>query len=672
LFDEPIARESPAVSGAFPGFSRTGDDGPQIARDEALHSPFPESSMLRIIDRRFVTILVAALVAACGHSNPTAPSTSTPAATTALQAAATVSSVLPAALPPSQATQTLVVEGANFMPGLSVIFAVGPASGSTPASDSSQTLSGSAIQNLTSSSFEVNVTVPGPGQYTLRVINPSSTPSEPKTVTGDPTITGNPAVAGLSPRSPVVSSAPDPVYVVGTGFISGVSVVLTLPDGTTSTVGGSSITFGSPTVFQMRPTFAQAGAYSLRVVNPSGQTSDPFPFTVQSPEAPAPPVITSLSPGTLTAGTPVQLIYVSGTGFQPGLAATLTLPDGSTSPIDPSLVTFGSSTIFNVKAVLPTAGAYALRVTNPSGATSTPFAFTVTNPEAPASPTIAGLSPRSPIVNAAVQLVYVGGAGFQNGLTVTMTAPDGSTSTVPPSAVTFGTSTAFSMRVVLATVGSYALQVTNPSGQASPVFPFTVKSPETPVPPAISSISPGSLVAGTPVQGVYVNGSQFQSGLTAVLTLPDGTTQSVDGTAITFGSSTVFKMNVALPLAGSYTVQATNPSGLASNVFSFSVAAPAAPAAPTTTGISPESPVQQSVPQGVYVAGTGFQTGLTVALTAPDGTTTTVSGSAITFGSSMIFKMTVTLLSPGTYSVVVTNPSGLSSAPRTFTVKAGA
>jgi len=76
----------------------------------------------RLFDRRTVIALASVLAAACGHSSPAAPSIVPQPAPQASLASATVSSVLPATLPPSTSMQTLVVEGTNFQPGLMVIF----------------------------------------------------------------------------------------------------------------------------------------------------------------------------------------------------------------------------------------------------------------------------------------------------------------------------------------------------------------------------------------------------------------------------------------------------------------------------------------------------------------------------------------------------------------------
>jgi hypothetical protein len=625
--------------------------------------------MNRFVDRRIVVALAAVLAAACGHSSPSAPSIVAQPTPQATQASATVSSVLPATLPPSASMQTLVVEGTNFQPGLTVIFSQAGASTAHASPHSTQSITGTDVQNLTSTSFNVNVMVSGAGSYVLQVVNPSASPSAPSTVIADPSLSSNPTIAGLSPRSPAPGTAPTPVYVVGTNFVAGLSVQLTFPDGSTTTLGGTAITFGSSTIIQMRPSLSQSGTYSLRVVNPSGASSDAFSFEVSTPTPPT-PAVTGVSPLPLTAGTPIQHIYISGSGFQAGLSVALTRPDGSATTVANGDVSFGTSTAFAINVVLPVAGSYSVVVTDPSGLSSTPFAFTIQAPSpTPSAPTIAGLSPRSPTMNSAVQKVYVGGANFQSGLAVAITAPDGSTSSVSGSAVTFGTSTAFSMNVTLATAGAYSLVVTNPSGASSASFPFTVQTPAPPVAPTITSISPGSPVAGSATQSVSVNGTGFQSLGTVTLTMPDGTSMPLSPTAITWTSSSAFKMSVVLGTVGTYGVQITNPTGLSSGVLSFAVVA-AAP--PTVTGTSPQTPTAGTPVQGVYVAGTGFETGLSVTLTVPGGATSTISGSAITVGSSTIFKMNVVLPVPGAYTFVVNNPSGLSSAPASLTVGGGA
>ena len=66
-------------------------------------------------------------------------------------------------------------------------------------------------------------------------------------------------------------------------------------------------------------------------------------------------------------------------------------------------------------------------------------------------------------------------------------------------------------------------------------------------------------------------GTNFQTGVTATLTLPDGSNVTVSGSAIVGSSATAFKMMVVLPTAGNYRVRAVNPSGQTSDAFAFVV-----------------------------------------------------------------------------------------------------
>lgn len=610
-------------------------------------------------------VVLGALAVACSHSNPAGP---TPDLTSGQSAGvqATVAGVLPASLPPSGTAQTLMVDGGNFQPGLTVEL--------MSSSGGATTFGGSAITNLTETSFQVSVRVSEQGAYQLRVINPASRPSESVTVTATPSETSAPTVAGLSPGSPTQNDAVQGVYVAGTNFQAGLHVTLTLPGGGSMTVDGSSVVFGSPTMIKMFVVLHDAGSYKLRVVNSSGQTSEPWTFTVKGVDpTPATPVVTGLSPSSPTTNSSAQYIYVAGSGFEAGLSVALTRPNGETSTIAGSAINFGSSSGFKMSVLLGDPGSHSLRVINPSGKTSEPWTFTVKPPEAPQAPVVTGISPESPSKKSEAQGVYVSGDNFASGLTVVLTRPNGEMSTIGGSAIYFGSPTVFKMMVVLADVGAYSFKVVNPAGLMSNVWTFTVKVPEVPT-PSVSGLSPSSPTQSSSPQQIYVGGTGFESGLFVTLTLPGGGTTTIGGSAITFGqttsgSSSSFKMTVVLADAGVYSMTVTNPSGKTSAPKSFTVKSPES-LTPTVTGLSPSSPTLKAEAQGVYVAGTNFQEGLSVLVTRPNGETSTIGGSAIYFGSATIFKMNLVLGVAGDYSMRVVNPSGKTSDAWAFTVKA--
>ena len=128
-------------------------------------------------------------------------------------------------------------------------------------------------------------------------------------------------------------------------------------------------------------------------------------------------------------------------------------------------------------------------------------------------------------------------------------------------------------------------------------------------------------------------------------------------------------MLVTLPEPGSASLRVVNPSGAASNWKEFTVK-PGESAAPTVTRIEPEHPTASGASQPIWIVGTNFQEGLTVKLTRPGGSTTTISGDAIDRQSSTVVKVMMSLGDPGNYSLKVVNPGGQMSGSLSFAVGA--
>jgi hypothetical protein len=220
---------------------------------------------------------------------------------------------MPASLSATDTSQTIIVVGSNFKPGLTVditpstgakTIVTGGASHSTGGTIH---LSGSAIQSVTDTSFEALVTVAAAGTYTLLVNNPAAPPSPAVTVTAQVNNAPRPAISGITPGSPVVSTTAQTVMVVGSDFQAGLSVALTGPKGTTTTLGGAAITDATQTTFHVSATLAEAGTYKLRVSNPGGQISEPCTFTVKAADQLATPTVTGVTPATPTgSGAPTS------------------------------------------------------------------------------------------------------------------------------------------------------------------------------------------------------------------------------------------------------------------------------------------------------------------------------------------------------------------------------
>src|SRR5581483_5534930 len=136
------------------------------------------------------------------------------------------------------------------------------------------------------------------------------------------------------------------------------------------------------------------------------------------------------------------------------------------------------------------------------GGTSSGVTFTVNNP----APSITSISPSAVTVNSPAISITVQGAGFVAGSTV---AVNGSPRTTP-----FLSATQLIANLPstdLDTVGSFTITVANssPGGGTSNGVIFTVSA--FPV-PTISTLSPSSVVVGSPDLTVTVTGTNFVSG----------------------------------------------------------------------------------------------------------------------------------------------------------------
>lgn len=88
-----------------------------------------------------------------------------------------------------------------------------------------------------------------------------------------------PAITSITPSPVPLSANPQTVTFTGSGFQSGLSLLLAGPNGQ-STIAAANVTYISSTQFSVQiTTGTTAGTWSAAVVNPSGSQSDTFVFT---------------------------------------------------------------------------------------------------------------------------------------------------------------------------------------------------------------------------------------------------------------------------------------------------------------------------------------------------------------------------------------------------------
>jgi len=186
--------------------------------------------------------------------------------------------------------------------------------------------------------------------------------------------------------------------------------------------------------------------------------------------------------------------------------------------------------------------------------------------------------------------------------------------------------------------------------------------------PIIDSIFPSSPLDVIGDQNVLIQGKNFQDNIRIIVTFPDGGTGTLCCSQILKLTPTSFVILIDFNgNPGTYSLKAINPNEKNSDLFTFS--AQHQVQNPQVTFILPKIPIAIREEQSVQVYGHGFQRGLTVRITFPNGQSAMLSGRQIPEQTTLSFRMLVYFNGdPGTYSIQVVNPNGRKSTPFVFTV----
>jgi len=220
-----------------------------------------------------------------------------------------------------------------------------------------------------------------------------------------------PVLTSVSPTTAVAGGAGFTLTTNGTGFVPGSVVHWNAASRTTTFVTGSQLTAAIPA-----SDIASAGTAQITVVSPTpgGGTSASVAFTIgnAAPGNPV-PVVTSLSPAKVLAGSAAFELTVNGSAFVTGATVHW---NGT-----PRATTFVASTALRAAiaaADVATAGSVQVTVVNPSpgGGTSAPIAFAI-DPVAPVL-AITSLEPPGVVAGHLAFDLVVTGTGFVQGATV--------------------------------------------------------------------------------------------------------------------------------------------------------------------------------------------------------------------------------------------------------------
>ncbi|MGH9769945.1 MAG: IPT/TIG domain-containing protein [Blastocatellia bacterium] len=524
----------------------------------------------------------------------------------------------------------LVVNGANFVQG-SVARVNGQDRQTDLVSDTSLTVQIPATDVAAAGVLTITIFNPGPGGGTsnpamLTVNNPA------------------PRITSISPDTAAAGSPQITLVVNGSGFVAASVVRFAGIDLATTFVASSQLTALIPPAL-----LASGASVSITVVNPSpgGGTSNALTFSITNPA----PAIANISPDQVLAAGPQFTLTVNGSGFVNGSIVRVNGQDRQTAFVNPTQLT---ATV--PASDIAAGGSASITVVNPApgGGVSNAVTLPITNPV----PTISGFNPSAIAVGSAAFTLNVLGNGFVPGAIVNW---NGS-----PRTTTFVNSGQLAAQITAADVanaGSASITVVNPApgGGTSNALQFTISSQPNPT-PALTSLSPSSIAAGSAAFMLTVNGSNFVPGSVVNFNGNPRATTFVNDTQLT---AQITAGDVVAQGSAGVTVVNPAPGGGTSNALVFTINPPNP--VPVLTSLSPDTAAVGGPAFTLTAQGSGFVSGSVVNWNGSARPTTFVSATQLTAAIPAS-----DIASAGSASVTVTTPApggGLSNA-LTFTISA--
>src|SRR5206468_2438858 len=183
-----------------------------------------------------------------------------------------------------------------------------------------------------------------------------------------------PSITSVSPNPVTGSNSAQPFTINGSGFVSGCNV--TLRTGASTYANRTQSSFSS-TAITINPNFTTTEAtWTVEVINPNGQSSGQFTFTVQAP-APS-PSLCRFSPDPATGANSAQPFTINGANFVSG--CNVTLRTGASTYANRTQSSFSTTAVTINPNFTTTAATWTVEVINPDGQSSGQFTFTVNAP----------------------------------------------------------------------------------------------------------------------------------------------------------------------------------------------------------------------------------------------------------------------------------------------------
>lgn len=314
----------------------------------------------------------------------------------------TILSLSPNPMTGSISSQTLTITGSGFQAGSGLTVVLG-CTGSTVGT----------IASVSSTQIQVPVDVGTTARAcTVQVVNPNAHASNTASLQVVAP-SAAPAITSLSPNPMTESGSNQTLTINGSGFQSGLKVLLSYT-GSTTTLQGSQIASVTASQIQLAVNVgATARTWSVEVVNSSGQASSAASLLVVAPSVA--PAITSLNPNPMTGSNSNQVFFIAGSGFQSGsgLKVLVSYTGYSATVQGAEIACLSASQIQVLINVGTTARVWSVQVVNPNGQSSSPASLQVLAPPPP--PAIASVSPNPMTGSTSNQTLTINGSGFQSG-----------------------------------------------------------------------------------------------------------------------------------------------------------------------------------------------------------------------------------------------------------------
>ena len=440
-------------------------------------------------------------------------------------------------------------------------------------------------------------------------------------------------ISSLNPNFAAPGSGAFILTVNGTGFQP------------TSTIGWNGTTLATTfmSATQLTTTVpanlvASGGTASITVTT-NGIASSSSTFVIGASSGPS---ISSVSPNVIAPGSGQTTITVNGAGFVIGAQV---LWNGNFLITNSNSATQLTASVS--QAYLANPGTATVTVVNPNQATSNSITVVIGQPSS--IPTLVSVSPTSATVGSATFNLVVTGTNFTANSAVQWNA------TLLPTTYLSPTQLSASVNgTLLASAGSANVSVNTQGAGTSNTIAFPIVSNST---PAITSLSPSTVMPNSGAFILTVNGTNFSSGATVTWNGLLLATTFVNSSQLTAGVSATQVL-----AAGTASVAVLNPGSVASNALTFTIS-PTPP--PVLSSLSPSTAAPGGPNFTLTVNGSNFASNSAILWNGSLQATTVISSSQL---SANIPAGLIS--SAGTANVTVSTPNGGTSAALAFTIAA--